>query len=69
MISHTVYALSGALEADVGKHELLEGIAKDAHRNYLVRLEGKLAVLPVASITIGFLLIVGFALLLQVPFL
>ncbi len=69
MISHTISALGGALEADVGKHELLEGIAKDAHRNYLVRLEGRLAVLPVASIIIGFLLIVGFALLLQVPFL
>ena len=69
MISHTVAALSGALEADDRRHELLAGIAEDAHRNYLVRLEGKLAILPVATIIIGFVLLAGFALLLQVPFL
>jgi Flp pilus assembly protein TadB len=68
-VAHTIAALGDALEADVQTHELLAGVARDAHRNYLVRLEGKLAILPVMTITIGCMLLLGFALLLQLPFL
>ena len=68
-VSHLVKALGSAIEADVRQHEIIEGIARDAHRAYLIKLEGRLAILPVATIVIGCILLSGFALLLQVPFL
>lgn len=69
LVSHIVKTLSGAISSDVRQHEVIEGIARDTHRGYLMKLEGRLAILPVATIVIGCVLLSGFALLLQLPFL
>jgi Flp pilus assembly protein TadB len=68
-ISRPLTMVAAALTADQQRHELLRGVASDVHRAYLARLEGRTAYLPVVTLVLLSVLVIGFALLLHLPFL
>ncbi len=65
-VRHSIGALMTALAADGSKHELLSGIAGEAHGTYVARLESRATILPLVAIAATCAFVVGFVLMMKI---
>jgi Flp pilus assembly protein TadB len=66
-VGHSIGAVMTALAADGSKHELLLGIANEAHGTYVARLESRATILPLIALAVTCALVFGFILMIRIP--